>query len=269
MRKMCAWLVVLLPISWPISCFAETPFAGTWVVQPQATEYSLRPLSFMIERGTYKRASCAPDVEVPTDGQEHALDGDPLVQTMSVRLMDAHRVEVAQKIGGRLVWKGSYTVAKDQKSMTLAYEDHRATNAVSARVQFARDGETVPNAHLLSGTWKAVKLLDLSSTGLTMTIEGTDNGLRMNASDGRAYDIKFDRHDYPLTGYLEGATVQVGLRRPTTLQVNRKQHGAYVEMSLGQLSDDGQSMQLSQRDWQCQSLVTWTLRKQSPPQSTP
>ena len=62
MRKMCAWLVVLLPIS----CFAETPFAGTWVVQPQATEYSLRPLSFMIERGTYKRASCAPDVEVPT-----------------------------------------------------------------------------------------------------------------------------------------------------------------------------------------------------------
>jgi hypothetical protein len=262
-------LSALLLVLSSTACFAETPFAGTWVVQPQLTEYSLRPLSFMIERGTYKRTSCVPYPEVPTDGQEHDVVGDPLVQSMSVRLLDASRIEVTQKIGGKLVWRGNYTVSKGQKSMTLAYEDDRASHPVSGTVQFAREGEIVPNAHLLSGSWRAEKLIDLSPSGMTMTLEDTENGLHMSASDGRGYDIRFDRQDYPLTGYLDGATVQVGRRTPRVLQVNRKQHGTYIEMSIGEISDDGETMQLGQLDWQCQSKVVWTLRKQAAPQATP
>jgi hypothetical protein len=252
----------LLILGFPMLCFAATPFAGTWLLQPTLTQYSLRPLGFMIERGTYKRTSCVPNPEVPADGRDQSIAGDPLIQSMSVRLLDADRVEVVQKMAGKLLWKGLYTVAKDQKSMTLKYQDHRASNAVSGTIQFAREGAVVANAHLLSGTWTPEKLLEFSPSGFSMTIRDSDGGLTMSASDGRGYDIKFDRKDYPLEGYLDGATVQVGRRAAQTLQVNRKQHGVMVEMSLGTVADDGQTMLLGQLDWQCQSKVTWTLRKQ-------
>lgn len=261
MYKCLLWLGLWLPCA----CLAETPFAGTWVVEPELTTFSLRPLSFMIERGTYKRTSCVPYPEVPSDDQEHAIAGDPLISSMSVHLMDARRVEVTEKVSGKLVWKGDYAVSKDQKSMTLKYQDHRASKAVSGTIQFEREGDVVANAHLLSGAWTPEKLLELSPGGLTMKIQDTDNGLVMSASDGRGYDIKFDRQDHPLTGYLDGATVLVGRRAPQTLQVNRKQSGVLVEMSLGTVSGDGQTMMLGQQDWQCRSKVTWTLRKQPTP----
>jgi hypothetical protein len=258
MNKCLVWLGLCLPLT----CWADTPFAGTWGVQPPLTTFSLRPLGLLIDRGMYKRTSCVPDPEVPTDGRDHAIAGDPLAESMSVRVLNGSRVDVVEKISGKLVWKGHYTVSNDHKSMTLEYEDHRASNAVTGTVQFAREGDVLANAHLLSGTWKAEKLLELSATGLYMTIRDAENGLTMSAGDGRRYDIKFDRQDYPLIGYLDGATVQVGRRAPQALQVNRKQHGAYVEMSLGTVSDDGQTMLLGQVDWQCQSRITWTLRKQ-------
>jgi hypothetical protein len=255
-------LTALLILYSPILSYAETPFAGTWVAQPELTAYSLRPLSFMIEGGTYKRTSCVPTPEVRTDGNEHDVLGDPFVQSMSVRLLDANRVEVAQKVAGRLVWKGIYTVGKDGNSMVLKYDDHRPSNTVSGTIQYARDGAAIPNAHLLSGTWKPEKLLDISPSALSMTIKDTDQGLNLTASDGRAFDIKFDRRDYPLGGYLDGATVQVGLRTPQLLQINRKQQGVLVEMTIAPISPDGQTLLFGQLDEQCQSKVTWSMSKQ-------
>jgi hypothetical protein len=260
MYKRLVWLGFCLPIA----CLAETPFSGTWVVQPQLTTFSLRPLSLLIDRGVYRRTSCSPIPEVPTDGKDHAVAGDVLADSMSVRLLDRSRVEVVEKLSGKLVWKGSYAVSKDQKSLTLKYEDYRPAHPVSGTIEFARQGDALPNAHPLSGAWRAEKLIELSATGLTMTLQDTDNGLTMSASDGSGYDIKFDRQDHPLTGYSDGVTVQVGRRAPQTLQVNRKQRGAMVDMSLGTVSDDRQTMMLSQIDWPCQSKITWTLRKQTP-----
>jgi hypothetical protein len=87
----------------------------------------------------------------------------------------------------------------------------------------------------------------------------------MTASDGRAFDIKFDRQDYPLSGYLEGASVQVGLRRPTVMQINRKQQGMLVEMTIAPLSEDGQTLSFGPLDEQCQSKVTYAMSKQPSP----
>lgn len=248
-------------LGFPILCFAETPFAGSWVVQPELTTYSGRQLSFSIERGEYKRTSCVPTPAVPTDGKEHPITGDSYVQSMSVRLLDRDRVEVVEKIGGNLTWKGTYTVANDKKSMILKYEDRRAAKAVTGTVQFAREGDVIANAHLLSGTWKPEKLLDLSATGLSMTFRDTDNGLAMTASDGRTYDAEFDRDDQPLKGYLDGASVRVFRGSLNHFQVNRKQNGVLVELSWGTFSDDKESMKLMQLDEQCQAATVWTLRK--------
>jgi hypothetical protein len=258
------WLATLCSFL-PLLCFAETPFAGSWMVRPELTEYSLRPLGFDISRGMYKRTSCAPTQEVPTDGSEHPVAGDPLTEFMSVRLMDRNRVEVAQKADGRLTWKGIYAVANDGRSMQLTFDDRRSTKAITGTIQFARETEGAADAHRLSGTWRAQKLLALGGAGLELTIEDTDNGLTLSASDGRSFDIKFDRQDYPLLGYLSGATVQVGRRAAQTLQINRRQRGILVDFTIAIVSDDGRTMDWGQLDMQCQWKTTWKLVKRNLP----
>ena len=62
-----------------------------------------------------------------------------------------------------------------------------------------------------------------------------------------------------------GATVRVGRRTPTVMQVNRKQQHILVDMATGTLSDDGVTMIWREIDWQCQSQIVWTLHKQPIP----
>ena len=258
------WLVTL-SIFLPVLCFAETPFSGSWVVQPELTEFSLRSLGFDISRGMFKRTSCVPTQEVPTDGSEHLIAGDPLTESMSVRLVNKSRVDIARKAGGRLSWKGTYVVANDGRSMQLTFDDRRSTKAVTGTIQFARETEGAADAHRLSGSWRAEKLLALGGAGLEMTIQDTGNGLTMSASDGRSFDIKFDRQDYPLLGYLSGATVQVGRRAAQTLQINGRQRGILVDFTIAVVADDGQTIKWGHLDMQCQSKTTWTLLKRHAP----
>lgn len=260
------WLASLLLIA--PACYADSPFAGTWVVQPELTRFGGRNLGLLVSAGEFKRSSCTTPEQVPADGQAHNISGDPFVQSMAVRITDARHVTVTESAGGRTTWTGTYAVERDGKSMTLDYNDDRAQKSVAATVQFQRVGDPVPGAHLLSGTWAGEKIIKLSPSGLTMQLEDNDNGLRMSASDGRGYDIKFDWTDHPLTGYLDRATVMVGLRTDRILQINRKQNGMLVELTVGTLSDDGNSMRWSLMDWQCQFQTVLALHKQSAAQGS-
>jgi hypothetical protein len=250
----------------PLAAVASTPFAGTWVVDPQLTEFSsMLPLGFSIEHGLYKRTSCAVADEVPADGAEHAVAGDPYIDAMSVHIVDDQSVDIVQKTKGVVVWRGWYGIAKDQRSMTLRFEDDRATKPVTGSILFERLGEVVAGAHALSGSWRASRMLDLSASGRTLVFEDIENGLVMRASDGRNFNNIFgDRggETAPLHGYLDGATVWVSRRAPNKLQINRSQSGTLVEMSIGTVSADGQQMQLGELDELCQARTTWVLRRQ-------
>ena len=248
-----------------VAAHAGSPFAGTWVADLRATEFSLRPLELSITNGKYKRASCWVADEVAADGAEHALGDNPFFDAMSVRIVDPLHVEVTQKSAGRTTWTGAYSVAADLRSMTLRFTDGRATEPVTGLIRYEREGEPTSGAHALTGTWQGKELAELSPSGRSMTIEDIDNGVTLHAADGRNFAIRFGgRSNEPLHGYLEGAMVHVGRRTPNTLQINRTQNGTLVEMVLGQVSGDGQSMEYGQTDWPCQSQTTLIFRKQPP-----
>jgi hypothetical protein len=250
----------------PSALRAGTPFAGTWVAEPQKTQFSARSLELSIEHGIYKRLSCAVTDEVAADGAVHPLTGDPFFDAMSVHVVDESNVELAQQSKGRTIWQGHYGVASDRRSMTLKFVDDRPARTVSGTIQFEREGEPTAGAHALSGVWQAKRLLDLSPSGSTMTFQDTEHGLIMDASDGRSFDIKYGgSNNEPLLGYLDGARVHVGRRKPNVLQINRTQDGALVEFTLGEVSEDGQQLAFAQMDWPCQSMMTLMFRKQAKP----
>jgi hypothetical protein len=245
---------------------AVTPFAGTWTIEPQQTEFALNSaLGLSLEHGTYKRTTCAVSHEVPADGADHPVSDDPFIESMAVRVKDDLVVEVAQKAHDQLIWQGRYEVASDRKSMTLAFEDHRPAQAVSGRIRFERVGEPVASGNALSGTWQPTQLLDLSPSGRTVTFRDTEHGLVMQAADGRSFDIVYGGgNNEPLMGYERGARVHVGRRAPNMLQINRTQNGEMVELVFGTVSPDGKQMQWSQVDWLCRAQTILTMVKQAP-----
>jgi hypothetical protein len=237
------------------------PFAGVWVIQPELTKFSLRSLSLVVDEHTYKRTSCRAPLEVPADGSDHPVITDALFNAMSVHVLDDSRVEVTHKVDGTLTWKGLYTVAPDKHSMTLQFTDTSAPQAVSGVLHYTREDGVTPGLHAISGTWRPDKIAKLSDSALTLTFRDTDNGLAMRAGDGRSYDAKFDRQDYPFQGDAAKTVVSVGHPSPSTLQINRKLNGQFVEVSRATVSDDGRTMTWIALDSQCQAATTFTLQK--------
>ncbi|MGA2189536.1 MAG: hypothetical protein ABSH33_13470 [Steroidobacteraceae bacterium] len=255
-------LALLLP-AW---CLAQSPFAGTWTLQPELTTFGEdHPMVLMIERGTYKRSDCAPPFELPADGTDQPVKDEPLFDIMSVRLVDRRRVDVVQKLAGKVTWKGVYTVSKDQRSMTLEFDDERPSTPVTGTILYSRIGNPLSAAHALSGSWRPDQLTKLSASGSSMTIADNEHGFAVSWSDGRTAESHLDAKYYPLNGYLPGAQVSVLHSRPDTLAINREQGIAPVEVSRAVLSDDGQTMTYKQVDWICRALTTYIYHKKSAP----
>lgn len=232
-------------------------------MQPDLTSFSPHTTDFLIERNTYRRTDCGDAIEVPTNGADQPMDRQPLFDSMAVRLVDRHTVEVTQKLKGRLAWKGTYTVSRDQRQMTLVYDDDRTSNPVTGTIQYSRVGEPLSGAHSLSGSWRAEKLVHLSASGLTLRIEALDKGLALQWSDGRHVESNLDGNYYPLSGYLPGAGVSVLQDRPDMLALNRAQNNAAVEVSRARLSEDSQTLIYAQVDWLCRKTVNFSYQRQT------
>ncbi len=55
------------------------------------------------------------------------------------------------------------------------------------------------------------KVDNISSNGLTVTYQGTENGLKMSDQNGNSYDAKFDGKEYPING--DPGKTMVSLKR--------------------------------------------------------
>jgi hypothetical protein len=284
--KSLASFVMLLPA---IACangpagwtWADNPFEGSWVIQPELTTFGMRSPILSLERGVFRRSDCKTEpIDVPADGAAHAVKGQPLFDTMSVRVLDPKRVEIVEKNADKPAWKGMYTVSANGHSMRLDFDDDHPAKPVTGALEYMREGDAPAGAHAVSGTWRPEKLTRLSSSGLTVTFAmqrkdaerdlevapGPDFYARFTlaGSDGRSAEGKLDAHDFPLNGYLPGATIALNLLLPNILQFNRSQNGVLVELTRAMVASDGQTMTLSQIDWVCQAKTVFILNKQTP-----
>jgi hypothetical protein len=255
--------------------WADRPFDGTWVVRPEQTifDHVLRAPIFSFEGGLFRRSDChGGAIEVPADGQDHEVKDQPLFDALAVHVTNERHAEITEKLSGIVAWRGRYSVSGSGDAMTLDYEDDRAAKPVTGEVTFHRDGAVVSGSRPLSGTWRPEKIERLSPSGLTLTLTtqptttAADHAApySMMAGDGSTASGKFDMHDAPLQGYLQGSSVALSRLRPDTLQINRSRNGELVEMSRATVSPDGQTLTLTELDWVCQAKATFTLQRQSP-----
>ena len=249
----------------PIVAMADIPMAGTWVMQPESTTFGdIHPLELMIERGGYQRTGCGTAaIEVSADGLDKPVKDQPMFDTLDVKIVNRRRVDIVQKLAGRLVWKGVYTVSKDQTSMVLDYDDERASKAVSGSILYSRQGTVLTGAHALSGVWRPEKLTKLSANATTLTIEENEQGgVAVSWSDGRSAESPLSAQYYQLTGYLSGAQVSILHPRPDMLAMNFEQGIVPVQIARASISQDGQTLTYKQTDWICRDLTTYIYKRQ-------
>ena len=242
---------------------AQTPFDGTWMTKLDTAKFPTKPDKYSLKDNMYECLTCVPKVSVKADGNDQKVTGHPYYDTMSVKVVNASSIELIQKKDGKVMFTDSETVSSDGNSLDEKFTDSSGTQPVTGEVTSKRVTPGAPGSHAVSGSWRTEKVNSVSNNGLTVTYQGTENGLKMSDPNGNSYDAKFDGKDYPING--DPGHTMVSLKRigDDTIEETDKREGKVVGVSRMTVSKDGKSIQVQFTDKQRGTTTTFTMEKQS------
>ena len=258
MKKLIATLVCLSPL-W---ASAQTPFDGTWVANIDSAQLPKKPEVYSLNQGMYSCPTCTPQIEVKADGQDQSVSGDPYSDSLSVRIVDATTVEFSSKKDGKVVETDSETVSPDGNTLTDKFTDLSGTQPVTGEWIYSRVSPGEAGAHGISGSWLATKVNRVSQNGLTVTYQGTSDGLKSSSSTGQGFDAKFDGKDYPITG--DPGYSLISLRRidDHTIESTVKRQDKVVRVVRRTVSSDGRTMAVVSNNTENGTTMSFEMEKQ-------
>ena len=244
----------------PPFLFAQSRFDGTWQMKMDTLRFSGTPEEYLLEKGMYHCATCAPRVDVKADGTDQKVTGH-YFDTIAVRVIDPRSVEFIQKKDRKVTFRVIETVSPDNQTMTEDFTNTMGAETVAGKAGFVRVRKGPAGSHALSGAWQMQTVKNSTRAGTITTYRTTPGGL--NISDGGpTYDVKFDGKDYPMSGDPGHATTSLRLIDEFTIEETDKQDGKIVIVTLMTVSKDGKSMKVESADQLRGSTMTYIAEKQ-------
>jgi hypothetical protein len=242
---------------------AQTPFDGTWMTKLDTAKFPTKPDKYSLSNNMYECLTCVPKVSVKADGSEQKVTGHPYFDTIAVKVVDASSVEIIQKKDGKVMYTDTATVSSDGNTLNDKFTDTTGTQPVTGEVTSKRVAPGPAGAHALSGSWRTEKVNSVSDNGLTITYQGTENGLKMSDQNGNSYDAKFDGKDYPING--DPGHTMVSLKRVSnnTIEETDKRDGKVVGIFRMTVSADGKSIAAEYNDKQHGTKTSFMMEKKS------
>jgi hypothetical protein len=257
MKLLASLLLCALPM------LAAEPFTGTWKFDASKAKFSQKPDKIELAKGVYKCLTCDPPFTVKADGTDQPVTGHPSFNTMSVRIIDDHSIELTAKKDGTAVFEEKITVSPDGMTETSEFTSHPPSSDKPVTGSFVskRVGKAPAGMHAVSGSWAAEKIEDISENALPMTLEESADGLKMSQTTGEHYDAKFDGKEYPFEGSSQ--INQVVLRKVSSRVIEEiDKHDGKVESSAKMtVSPDGRTLTMVVRDRQGR-ISTFVFNKQ-------
>jgi hypothetical protein len=243
--------------------FAQTPFDGTWITKLDTAKFPAKPDKYSLNQNMYECLTCVPKVSVKADGTDQKVTGHPYFDTISVKAVNASSVEIIQKKDGKVMYSDTQTVSDNGNTLNDKFTDNSGTQPVTGEATSKRVAKGPNGSHAISGAWRTEKMENMSSNGLSVTYQGTENGLKMSDQNGNSYDAKFDGKDYPMVG--DAAHTMVSLKRigNDTIEETDKRDGKIVGVYQMTLSKDGKSIAAQYTDKQRGTTVSFTMEKKS------
>ena len=241
MKKLLFALVFLAPAM----LLAQNAFDGTWRVSTQSAQFGGKPMTFSLQNGVYRCDSCVPKIDVNADGKDHKRTGSPYSDTVNVRAVDDHTIEVITKKGGKVVGTSKDTASQDGKTLTTEWsfvaENGQQGNG---KATYTRVAPAPEGANKASGSWQTDKIDNVSENVVTVSFKVTADGLSMSQPTGESYTAKFDGKDYPYKG--DPGTTNVSLKKidANTIEETDKRDGKVIFISRMTVSPDGRTMKI-------------------------
>jgi hypothetical protein len=240
------WLFVTAWLA-STAALAAGPFDGTWKIQLDSVQLPSKPAVYELKQGVYTCASCVPPVSVKADGTAQKVSGHGYYDTVTVQVIDAHTVQLENRLAGKPTGANTLTVSGDGATLTLTFKDMTGSEVATGTQVMKRVAAGAPGSHAIAGAWKAEQLSELSAVGATVTYKMTANGLQMHWN-GQSYDAKFDGKQV-LTANDPGKT-WVSLKRiaDNTIEETDTRDGQVVDTYRMTVSADGKTMTVVDND---------------------
>jgi hypothetical protein len=209
-------------------------------------QFSKKPDEYLLQNGKYDCKTCVPPISITADGQDQKVTGHPSFDTMSVKAVDDHNVEMTTKRGGKVVGTEKDSISSDGKTLTINWTDSGqpsgGTQAGTFMMTRVKSGPT--GANLISGSWRAEKAEQSTESGLLWTFKITGDELTMTNPTGQSYTAKLDGTDAPYKGDPGITSVSVKMHGKDMLEETDKRDGKVIAISKMTVTPDGKTMKI-------------------------
>ena len=256
-----ALLAALLP---PSQAAAQSPFDGTWTIDLNTTQLPTKPGAYLLQAGVYHCRTCIPPIDVRADGLDHRVSGDSCYDTVSIRVLDDRTVQETDKNRGKIVHTEKMTVAADGNTAVWEFSDSCDANGeeVTWKQISVRVSKGPAGSHAISGSWRAMRIVNSSENGLTATLKLDGDNFSFTDSTGQSYTAKLDGPDAPFKGDPSNTLVSVKRIDENTIEETDKRAGKVVSMTRFTVSADGKTLNVTISDKLQGSSTQFLAQKQ-------
>lgn len=229
-------LLIFLPITAPIA-FAQSPFDGTWVLDPPVPQ---KPFEYSLVNGVFHSSEWA-NVEVKADGIDHKVAETDYWDTLNVQQLNAHAVEIIAKKAGKTMFMEFTSVSGDGSTLTQVIKDTTESDTVTIETLARRLQKGPPEAHVISGSWRAYQT-NRSSNASLITYKCTKEAFSGETPLGEKYAAKFDGNFYPVEEDPGHTMIAAKLLNPNTVELTHKRQDKIVSVARMTVAPDGKSI---------------------------
>ncbi|HXJ86242.1 MAG TPA: hypothetical protein VMS18_05460 [Candidatus Binatia bacterium] len=230
-------LLILLVLG-PAALLAQSPFDGTWVLDPPVPQ---KPIEYSLANGVFRCSGCIANVEVKADGFDHKVAETDYWDTLNVQPLDSHAVEIIAKKAGKTMYMEFASVSADGSTLTQLIKDTTESDTVTIETLARRLDKGAPEAHAISGSWKAYQT-NRSSNGSLINYKCTKEGFSAETPLGEKYAAKFDGKFYPVEDDPGQTLVAARLINPNTVELTHKRNDKVVSVARMTVAPDGKTI---------------------------
>jgi hypothetical protein len=232
MKSLC--ILVLLA---PVAVFAQSPFDGTWVLEPAVPQ---KPIEYSLAQGVFHSSEWA-NLEVKADGIDHKIAENDYWDTLNVQQLDSRSVEIIAKKAGKTMFMEFVSVSADGSTLTQTIKDTTEADTVTIETLARRVDKGRPEAHAISGSWRAYQT-KRSSNGSLITYKCTKEGFSSETPLGEKFFAKFDGKFYPVENDPGQTLVAAKLVNANTVELTHKRKDKVVSVARLSVAPDGRTL---------------------------
>lgn len=250
-----AFLILLML---PLSAGAQSPFDGTWVLDPPLPE---RPIEYLLAGGTFHCSGCIVNVDIKADGLDHKVAEADYWDTINVQALDSHALEIIAKKAGKTMLTEFDAISPDGDTLTQLIKDTTEAETVTIETNCRRINKGPAESHLISGAWQA-SLIHRSSNGSSITYKCTPEGFSGETPLGEKFDAKFDGKFYPVEDDPGHTMVAAKLLAANEVLLTHERKDKIVSTSHMTADPDGKTIHVVFENKDAGTTTTFELHRQ-------